>query len=196
MLSCLPTECIPLVDILVPRLFAVVRGSNIATALRTSALSLLADCVDTYPWAILPYLEDLVQATVDLLQTESITMREKYPEKKTLASEKQKVEDQDKASSTSSPEIVTMDSAPTSTDSKFPPLRRAALHFLSLLIRSATQIIYDEHPSLHLVSEDVYRRVHLTLGYVASTDEDDVVRVMAREAKESLEQLKKATMGL
>jgi len=89
-----------------------------------------------------------------------------------------------------------MDSDPTSANSKFPPLRRAALHFLSLLIRASTQIIYDEKPSLTLITGEVLQRMHLTLGYVSSTDEDGVVRVMAREAKENLEQMKKVMMGL
>jgi hypothetical protein len=39
-------------------------------------------------------------------------------------------------------------------------------------------------------------RARATLGYVASTDEDAVVRIMAREAGEGLGQLSNALVGL
>ncbi|KAF8913868.1 hypothetical protein CPB84DRAFT_1669780 [Gymnopilus junonius] len=185
------------VDTLVPRLYAVVRGSNIATTLRTSALSLLADCVDTYPWAMLPYIEDLCQAMIDLLQIESLPIQGHKPQAKPSMTESKKAGSEEESSpSMSTPAHVTMDSNPTLTNSKFPPLRRAALHFLSLLIRASTNIIYDEKPSLSLISGEAYQRILLTLGYVSSTDEDSVVRVMAREAKENLEQMRNAIMGL
>jgi hypothetical protein len=41
----------------------------------------------------------------------------------------------------------------------------------------------------------VFQRLSTTLGYISSTDKDKVVRVMAREAKENLEQLQHAAFG-
>ncbi|KDR83776.1 hypothetical protein GALMADRAFT_236141 [Galerina marginata CBS 339.88] len=180
------------VDILVPRLFATVRGFNIPTALRTSALSLLADSVDTYHWAMLPYIEDLCQGMVDLLQVESQTLREGELQPKSLKSDSQGEEP-----SPSKPTPSTMDSDPTSRNHKFPPLRRAALHFLSLLIRASTKIVYEETgKATSLLSATAFQRVSLTLGYISFTDEDNIVRVMAREAKENLEELQRAAFGL
>jgi len=40
------------------------------------------------------------------------------------------------------------------------------------------------------------KRIKVTLAYVGSTDKDNVVRVMAREAIEGLDQLSEAIMGL
>ncbi|KAH0840123.1 hypothetical protein J3R83DRAFT_1100 [Lanmaoa asiatica] len=40
------------------------------------------------------------------------------------------------------------------------------------------------------------KRAKVTLGYIASTDEDGIVRVMAREANEAIDQLNKATLGV
>ncbi|KAH9483052.1 Transport and Golgi organization protein 6-like protein [Psilocybe cubensis] len=183
------------VDLLVPPLFATVRASDVPTTLRTSSLSLLADCVDTYPLAMLPYLEDLCQAMVHLLQIESLPLRE--TEKKKTKSENG--DEGQKEQEPSPPPPPTMDSDPTSRNSKFPPLRRAALHFLSLLIRSATKLVYDDtdiNSAAAFFSKDVIRRLSLTLGYISVTDQDDVVRVMAREAKENLEGLQRAAFGI
>jgi hypothetical protein len=81
---------------------------------------------------------------------------------------------------------------PTSMDSKLPPFRRAALHFLGLLIRETTKQLYE---SSHVeFSGILLRRIKTTLAYVASTDGDAVVRVMAREAVEGLRDLEEAKL--
>lgn len=170
-------------DLLIPPLFAVVRSQSAPTTLRTSALSLLADCVNTYTLAILPYVVDLIDAMIDLLQVESVPARE------TLS--KPEEPEADKKPDKTPP---TMDSQPLSTDSKFPPLRRAALHFLSLLIRSLTEQAYEKSFDVHMYMA-VLRRAKTTLAYVASTDADTLVRVMSREAGEGLEQLQQALLG-
>ncbi|KAL5507792.1 hypothetical protein ACEPAH_5410 [Sanghuangporus vaninii] len=94
----------------------------------------------------------------------------------------------------------TMDARPTTANSKFPPLRRAALHFLSLLLRAhATQVHEGDHaPGRGIVvpSGPEMKRAETVLVYVSMTDEDRVVRVMAREAAEFLQQLRKALLGL
>ncbi|KII94758.1 hypothetical protein PLICRDRAFT_33568 [Plicaturopsis crispa FD-325 SS-3] len=165
------------VDILVPPLFAVVRSSNVPTTLRTSALSLLAECVHTNALALLPYTTELFGAMIDLLQIETVPSARDAP--------KQNEEEAPPS----------MDSQPTSTNSKFPPLRRAALHFLTLLLRTCIAQAY-ETSAPPMFSDGSADRAKTTLTYVAATDADDVVRVMAREAAEELEDLHRAMLGL
>jgi hypothetical protein len=130
----------------------------------------------------LPYVIDLFEAMIDLLQIESVpaghrsTMQDQYEEKK---------DDQ--------PTPI-MDSQPTSTNSKVPPLRRAALHLFSFLIKETTKQAYNS-AFIPLLDAQM-KRARATLGYLASTDEDMVVRVMAREAREGLMQLWQAMMGI
>ncbi|KAF4619552.1 hypothetical protein D9613_005233 [Agrocybe pediades] len=185
------------VDVLVPPLFATVRKSDIPTTLRTSSLSLLGDCVDTYALAVMPYIEDLYCMVIDLLQIESQPMREVIGRKGTKEESDEKNAETSTEGQNSKQTPSTMDSDPTSNNSRFPPLRRAALHFLSLLVRSSTKIVYEDMKSPQkLISQATYKRTRLTLGYISATDEDNVVRVMAKEAKENLEELQKAELGL
>ncbi|PFH46324.1 hypothetical protein AMATHDRAFT_155621 [Amanita thiersii Skay4041] len=172
-------------DLLVPPLFDVIRSQDVPTILRTSSLSLLADCVNTYPLATLPYISDLTEAMVDLLRIESVPAKEVKQTSETLTSTEE--------TETRAP---SMNSEPTSANSKFPPLRRAALHFLSLLIRSATRELYDTSSTSLLIPIDVINQTKTTLSYITSTDVDSVVRVMARETKEGLEQLQRAMLGI
>ena len=97
---------------------------------------------------------------------------------------------------TSQPPPLTMDSHPTLVNSKIPPLRRAALHFLVLLIRACISRVYYMGPTGMLIPGVYITRARTTLGYVASTDEDAVVRIMAREAREELGQLSNALLGV
>ncbi|KAG5637776.1 hypothetical protein H0H81_003277 [Sphagnurus paluster] len=167
------------VDILVPPIFNILRIHHIPTALRTSSISLLADCQTTYPLAMLPYAEDLAEAMLDILQIEIMPAE----------------------ADTSSPEDgakqgPNLDSEPTMSSSKIPPLRRAAIHFLSLLIRDTTKQIYNTSLGQSILSDTFIKRAKTTLGYVAYTDEDNIVRVMAREAGEGLVELNNAIMGV
>ncbi len=85
-----------------------------------------------------------------------------------------------------------LDSDPTLKNSKLPPLRRAAIHFLSLLIKEATRLVYDRadvnRPGIFPLV--FVRRMSATLSYISSTDEDSMVRIMAREAKKAWEHFK------
>ena len=95
-----------------------------------------------------------------------------------------------------------MDSQPTAADAKFPPFRRAALHFLGVLVRAYTQRAYassDPNASVSgiLPTDDFpARRATTTLGYVVATDADAVVRVMAREVADAVGALERALVGL
>ena len=169
---------------------------------------------ETNALALYPYAADLFGGMIDLLQLESIpaTSSPKKPaepsgpnsdQENGESSRKVKVEvnhegdEQDEENGrTSQLPPLTMDSHPTLVNSKFPPLRRAALHFLALLIRACVSRVYDMGPTGMLIPDVYATRARTTLGYVASTDEDAVVRVMSREAREGLGQLSNALLGL
>ncbi|KAJ3722990.1 armadillo-type protein [Lentinula raphanica] len=163
-------------SVIIPPLLRVVRSRSAPTTLRTSSLSLLADCQNTYPLATLPYFVDLAGGMVDLLQVETAS-----------------------TTSTHDPntkgQSLSMDDDPTSTNTKYPPLRRAALHFLTILFRGTTKEFYVSSDTPQL-SPELINRMHITLGYISSTDDDLLVRVMAREASEDLAQLERAQFGL
>jgi len=173
------------VDIIVPPLTHVFRSHHIPTTLRTSALSLLSECVNSSSSAFLPYAVDLSNAMVDLLQIETVPVAIKPRQPPTEGEEME--EGQSKA---------TMDSQPTSTDSKLPPLRRAGLHFLALLLRASTTHVYGRSHQGNPFSRAQLSHAKTTLAYVASTDEDSIVRMMAREVIENIDQLNDALVGL
>ncbi|KAI0663236.1 hypothetical protein C8Q70DRAFT_501309 [Cubamyces menziesii] len=179
--------------ILIPPLFRVIRASHFPTVLRTSAISLLAQCVKTNALAVLPYAIELSDAMIDLLQVESVPAARRKPSPRSDA----EADADESAGKTAGQPPGTMDSQPTSTNSKFPPLRRAALHFLTLLTHACTTRVYETGNADGLLfPPGILKRAKATLGYIAATDADDVVRVMAREAVEALDQLAEAIVGL
>ncbi|KAI3607926.1 hypothetical protein WG66_005171 [Moniliophthora roreri] len=98
--------------------------------------------------------------------------------------------------SRSSDTEAVMDDQPTSKNTKFPPLRRAALHFLSLLLKGTTEQIYDSSFGKEVFSKELIQRAKIILSYVSDTDVDTVVKVMGREALEQLAQLERAMIDL
>ncbi|KAI0772085.1 hypothetical protein BD413DRAFT_52804 [Trametes elegans] len=180
--------------LLLPPLFRVVRASHFPTVLRTSALSLLAQCAKTNALAILPYAVELADAMVDLLQVESVPAA---PRKPAPAPAPAPTADAEKEEGAREPPPATMDSQPASADTKFAPFRRAALHFLALLTQACTRRVYETGCADGvLFPPGLLKRAKTTLGYVAATDADDVVRVMAREAGDGLDQLAEAIVGV
>ncbi|KAJ3794052.1 hypothetical protein GGU11DRAFT_759476 [Lentinula aff. detonsa] len=117
-------------NVIIAPLLRVVGSSTAPTTLRTSSLSLLADFQKTYALALLPYFVDLVEGMVDLLQVETTS---------TSFADNPKSEGR----------APNMDDHPTYTNTKFPPLRRAALHFLTVLIRGTTKEIYESLEDTH-----------------------------------------------
>jgi hypothetical protein len=94
--------------------------------------------------------------------------------------------------STEAEAAASMDSDPTAADARFPPFRRASLHFLGVLVRA-----YTRRGNIPLDSDDFpVRRAAATLGSVAATDADAVVRVMAREVGEAVRALERARIGI
>ncbi|EIW76151.1 hypothetical protein CONPUDRAFT_110885 [Coniophora puteana RWD-64-598 SS2] len=175
------------VNILVPPLTAVYRSSTCPVLLRSSAISLLTECIKTDPLALLGYADDISSAMIDLLQLESV-QASKLPKPQSQGAEESK--------GTKPKPDETLDSNPASTNAKIPSLRRAALYFLTLLFKTVTEGVYEQ--SAHVVPppQALLRRAQTTLSYIARTDQDNVVRVMAREANEGVEQLEQAMVGL
>jgi hypothetical protein len=151
---------------------------NVPTTLRTSALSLLGECENTNSLSLLAYVNDLFEAMIDLLQVES-------------AAKATRPRSKDESEGTSK-EPDTQVTDPTATDSESPSLRRAALHFLSMVIRATTARLYDSSNESEVTHHMSTKRAKITLEFAASTDDDAVVRVMAREALEALEQMQQA----
>ncbi|KAF8843139.1 hypothetical protein BDN67DRAFT_964783 [Paxillus ammoniavirescens] len=172
-------------DNVMPRLISVFRSSYAPTILRTSAISLLTECVKTSLVAVLGYINELSTGMIDLLQVEMVPVSQ-LPSR----------EDEAEKTKTEEPrEKEALDSKPVAVDSKLPPLRRAALHFWTLLLHQLTQAVYDGGRVENLQAPFL-RRAKVTLGYISSTDEDGVVRLMAREANEAIDQLNKAMLSL
>jgi hypothetical protein len=193
-----------LADHLIPHLFALVRGSHLPTTLRTSSLSLLATIADTADLALLPYAHDLANAMLDLLQIEGA-----HASVEAQVQQQQQQQQQppstDVNTNSSSPFLppptpaASMDTQPTAADTKFPPFRRASLHFLGTLVRAYTQRAYgssDSGANGSSVDDFPMRRITTTLSYVAATDADAVVRVMAREVVDAVHTLERALVGL
>lgn len=178
-------------DVLVPQLFSLVRSSHLPTTIRTSSLSLLATCADTTDLALLPYAHDLANAMLDLLQVEGGASA--------------RAADANRPP-TEAAAAASMDNEPTAADARFPPFHRASLHFLGVLVRAYTRRAFASSPSSvgtgalrnHPPDDDDFpaQRATATLGYVAATDADAVVRVMAREVGEAVRALERARIGL
>jgi hypothetical protein len=163
-------------DLLVPSLFTVVRAQHLPTALRTSALSLLGQCADTNDLALLPYAADLTSAMIDLLQIE------------------RGINDKETGGAFRVESPSTMDGTSTTRNARFPPFRRAALHFLALLVRAYTRRLFNGDTTAYLRGFPT-ERLRTTLGYVGATDVDGVVRIMAREVGEAVEELERAVLN-
>ncbi|TFK28768.1 hypothetical protein FA15DRAFT_633184 [Coprinopsis marcescibilis] len=171
-------------DLLMPALIRVFQLRTIPVTLRTSSLSLLADAIDTYPLVMAPYIEDLAQGMIDMLQVESRSAPDVTPTR-----------EQQKDGEEAAPVKLLGDNDHLSADSKYPPLRRAGLHLLGLLVRSTIRGFEEDEHSVIPFSGNFVQRARITLGYVASTDNDTVVRVMAREIREELLALESSVLG-
>ncbi|KAG8987795.1 hypothetical protein FRB90_003143, partial [Tulasnella sp. 427] len=144
------------VDVLVPPLFHVVRLRDVPTSLRSSALSLLAQCAATSPPALTPWAADLCSGMLELLQLESVSSRAPEPRKEgaqasdgTAAPEAEGAEGStDRAKQQTANLVDRMDSEPLSVDSKLAPFRRSAVHFLATLLRTTVQqTVADQRPA-------------------------------------------------
>lgn len=172
--------------------------AHLPTVLRASSLSILSTCVDVDWRAVLPWVQDLLGACLDLLQLES------------LRSSGTTKADRDNA----------LDPVREPTrihDSKHPALRRAALVFVGQLFNAAALSQQDEHQafnaqlrssreiSVHVKADQGVRtreayllsaihpgllqKAGNVLGYLKATDIDSLTAHQAGEALSLLKQL-------
>ena len=162
------------VDILLPPLFMTVRAQGKPTVLRSSALGLLAQCIQSAgaSYAMSKYTHDIANTTLDIMQTETETAR---PLPVTQH------EAVDGSAATTSQQ--TLDDDPTSTKTRHPPLRRAAAHVATLLLR-----VEAARETGQLDREDL-RRMHIVLDYVGATDADAATRAMCREGVQAIAEI-------
>ncbi|KAF8524594.1 hypothetical protein BU17DRAFT_74714 [Hysterangium stoloniferum] len=208
------------VNILIPPLLTILQSSHLPTTLRSSALSILAQCVATNALALNAYMEALWDTCIELIQLESVAAKCDKKRAKEPDTVPQVTTEGDEGSlpETSKPstrQLDLMDTNPTTVDSKAAPLRRSALHLFSQVLRANIKRLYDAAPdftSLPQVTLDAGRhgrmggempvssvllkRSSTVLSYVAATDEDGVTKVMASEASELVKQYKEAVMGI
>ncbi|KAG2128313.1 uncharacterized protein EDB93DRAFT_1109074 [Suillus bovinus] len=216
-------------DTLLPHLLSLLRQPRAPVILRTSAISLLSECINTCARVVERYTEEIAEGMLDLVLVE-MTMATPIPRPK--AKVKQKRPETDAAVDTEVAEPVSvptpqyqpdrspdpLDISPLTASSKVPALRRAALHFLALLVRLLTQEAYERgggswsgvqirgisggQKGAYMsyeggpLSQEFMRRACTVLEYLAAVDEDTIVRVMAREVREGLDGLEKALVGL
>ncbi|KAL4075900.1 hypothetical protein J3A83DRAFT_4370121 [Scleroderma citrinum] len=178
-------------DTVVPRLISVLHADQAPNVLRASAISLLTECIKTSFAALTWYTSELSSAMIDLLQVEMVSTVSTPSAHGGAKSTREETEDDGKKSTLD----ADIDVTPSSVDSRLPSLRRSALHFLTLLVQTLTQTVYDGS-TVELPSAPFLRRTKTTLGYISSMDNDAITRVMAREAGEGIDQLMKAALGI
>ena len=136
---------------------------------------------------------------LDLLQLETVTSVEKRDEKST-AQDGHHVQDVTSSYITSKYIVqagdIEMDSDPLQKDAKLSPLRRSAIHFLTVLVKVFLHQVYESGASG--VRENLFstQRGLTTLRYIATTDADNTVRVLAAEGADLLAQLRRAILGV
>lgn len=223
------TRCVKKADMLLPPLLSLLREPRAPVILRTSAISLLSECINTCARVVERYTKETAEGMLDLVLVE-MTVATPIPHPKAKVNEKRMKTDvgvsTEQAESESSPTPRSqserppdaLDISPLSISSKIPALRRAALHFLGLLVRVLTQEayerggsswsgvqirgIYDGQTGTYTpyeegpLSQEFMRRACTVLEYIAAVDEDTIVRVMAREVGEGVKGLEKALVGL
>ncbi|KAG8693806.1 hypothetical protein FRC08_008875 [Ceratobasidium sp. 394] len=171
------------VDMLVPPLFRLVRAEGLPTILRSSALSILAQCVETSPAALTPWTEDILSGMIDILQIESVRASPlpRAAREEARSSIEKTVIDKE------------IDARPQAVDSKLPPLRRSALLCFALVVRSMVASVYEGSNPVQRGA--LWNRARTLLDYLRITDSDPVVCVQATETLGLVKQLARAELG-
>ncbi|KAG8745544.1 hypothetical protein FRC10_007722 [Ceratobasidium sp. 414] len=172
------------VDMLVPPLFRLVRAEGLPTILRSSALSILAQCVETSPAALTPWTDDMLSGMIDILQIESVraTPLTRVAREEARSSTGKTVADKE------------IDARPQDAGSKLPPLRRSALLCFALVVRSMIAGVYEGSNPVQRGA--LWNRARTLLDYLRITDSDSVVRVQAAETLVLVKRLGRAELGL
>lgn len=156
------------------------------TILRSSALSILALCLENAPLALLQYTGQLLDAALTLLSLESrpVSRKASSNEGEEEPNDHDQFSEELAALGLNKPKIARRPEEtpkPLSQDTNHPALRRAALLFVALLARSESV-----EGAGQLVPMDMRERARTVIGYVAMVDEDGLVRHQARETEEEL----------
>ncbi|KAG9128193.1 hypothetical protein FRC07_003743 [Ceratobasidium sp. 392] len=171
-------------DMIVPPLFRVIRAEGLPTILRSSALSVLAQCVETSPAALTPWLNDILSGMIDILQIESVRaspLTRAAREEPRLDTTKTAIDEE-------------IDARPQNVDSKSPPFRRSALLCFALVVRSMIAGVYEGSNPVQRGA--LWNRARTLLDYLRITDSDSIVRVQAAETLGLVKQLGRAELGL
>jgi hypothetical protein len=165
-----------------------------------SAISLLSRCIDAAPVATSFYSQEIGEGMLDLLQLETVASVEKKRGEKSAAQDNDRPEE-------AAPSYITlkhvveagdieMDSDPLQKDAKLSPLRRSAIHLLSVLVKVLLHQVYESGASGLGGTLFSAQRGLTTLRYMATTDADNTVRVLAAECVDLLAQLRRAILGV
>ncbi|SCV69399.1 BQ2448_2419 [Microbotryum intermedium] len=140
---------------LVPTLLVVLRGGDLPTPLRSSALTVLASCVESELQAVKEWVGGIVEACLTLLSIESrpITRKRQVQFEELGSSSDEEEDGEEGRASLPNPfkSTTTVDKKkrpeetpdPTSKDPTHPAFRRSAVLFLSLTLRSIQKVRYE-----------------------------------------------------
>jgi hypothetical protein len=188
-------------ETLITPLLEIVRNADVPVTLRSSALTVLSTAVEVSPLALLPHLYTLADACLTLLSLESQPLKRRSEKKQQPEADGEQDTDDDDIDSVAAirteeelksvRKLVGYDESaePLSKDPKHPSFRRAAILFLGLLHRSMSAAVLDNatvYNEAHVLTE-IAQRARVVLGYVASTDEDGLVRFQAGQVLDELE---------
>lgn len=143
---------------------------------------------------------------LDLLQLETVASVEKKKYEKPTATAMETGQDDHYSQDATSSYIlsrsivqtgdIAMDSDPLQRDTKLSPLRRSAIHLLTVLVKALLDQVHERGASgVHGNSFSAQRGL-TTLRYIATTDADNTVRVLAAEGADLLAQLRRAMLSV
>lgn len=141
---------------------------------------------------------------LDLLQLETVASIEKKKEERLTATATGQDCHHSQAATSSyipSKDIIqtgdiAIDEDPLRKDAKLSPLRRSAIHLLTALVKVLLDQVYESGVSdVHRDSFSAQRGL-TTLRYIATTDADNTVRVLAAEGVDLLVQLRRAMFSV
>jgi len=171
------------IQLIIPAMLSVTRSSEYPTVLRGSALSLISQCVNANPLAMLPFYTDLISALVDLLSIETITRGSKAAaeaEKKAAATQLENGKVPDPA-----------DLDPSLRDPKLPAFRRSAAYLLATILRQASEKGFAES----LMGPQLAARMVKVIRYVRDTDIDGHVKAKAQEVLGLMDAMVREKLG-
>jgi hypothetical protein len=144
------------------------------------------------------YSHEIGEAMLDLLQLETVASAEKR-DGEPAAQDGQRLQDATLSYITSRQIVqagdIEMDLDPLQKDGRLSPLRRSAIHLLTVLVKVLLHQVYEHGASGVRGNLFSAQRGLTTLRYIATTDADTTVRVLAAEGADLLVQLRRAMVS-